>query len=89
MLANYLKIAWRNLLRNRLFSFINVAGMTLGVVVCFFAWLYVSFELSYDTQNEQAARIYRLVTDIETATGTEYKSTTGAMPPPCRLLSPR
>ncbi len=81
MLVNYLKIAWRNLSRNKLFSTINIAGMTLGISVCFFALLYVAFELSYDTQNEKADRIYRLVTNVETATGTEHKSTVGAMAP--------
>ena len=88
MLSNYLKIAWRNLNRNKLFSAINIAGMALGISVCFFALLYVTFELSYDTQNEKADRLYRLVTDVETATGTEYKSTTGAMAPALQAAFP-
>ena len=86
--SNYLKIAWRNLTRNKLFSAINIAGMTLGISVCFFALLYVSFELSYDTHHENADRIYRLVTDVETATGTEYKSTVGAMAPALQAAFP-
>ncbi len=81
MLRNYLKITLRNLIRSKTYSLINIGGLTLGIVVCFFALLYVRFELSYDTFNEKADRIYRLVTDVETSTGIEYQSTPGALAP--------
>jgi len=76
---NYIKIAWRNLLRNKAYSIINLVGLTTGMCVCFFAIRYVRFELSYDNYHEKANRIYRLVTDVKTPSATEYKSTTGAM----------
>jgi putative ABC transport system permease protein len=79
MLLNYLKIAWRNLLRNKAYSTINLVGLATGMCVCFLAVHYVHFELSYDNYHQKADRIYRLVTDVKTASGTEYKSTTGAM----------
>ena len=67
---------------------INIVGMTLGICVCFFALLFVNFELSYDTYHEKADRIYRLVTDIKTATGIKYMSTTGAMAPAIQATFP-
>jgi putative ABC transport system permease protein len=81
MLRNYLKITLRNLIRSKTYSLINIGGLTLGIVVCFFALLYVNFELSYDTYHQKADRIYRLVTDVETSTGIEYQSTPGALAP--------
>ena len=79
MLKNYLKIALRNIVGNITYSIINVVGLAVGICVCFFAVLYVRFELSYDNYHEKAEQIYRLVTDVETVSGTEYKSSTGAM----------
>ena len=88
MFSNYLKIAWRTIIRNRIFSAINIAGMTLGISVCFFALLFVNFELSYDTHHQKADRIYRLVTDVQTATGVDYMSTMGAMAPAIQAAFP-
>ncbi|MFD1145181.1 ABC transporter permease [Larkinella insperata] len=80
MLTNYLKIAWRNLLRNWGFSAINVLGLTVGVTACLLISLYVRHELSYDQFHAKANRIYRLVTDIKTPTETiNTESTSFAM----------
>lgn len=49
MLKNYLKIAFRNLWRQKAFSFINIMGLAVGMAACFLIFLYVSFELSYDS----------------------------------------
>jgi len=70
MIRNYLKIAWRNLLRNWGFSAINVFGLTVGVTACLLISLYVRHELSYDAFHAKADRIYRVVTDIKTPTET-------------------
>jgi len=70
MLKNYLKIAVRNLWKHKVFSFINIMGLTVAMTACFLIFLYVSFELSYDSQHTKANRIYRLVTDIKTPTET-------------------
>lgn len=64
MLKNYLKIAWRNLLKNKLFSFINIVGLAIGVSCCTIIYLYVNHELSFDTYNKKAERIYRITTKI-------------------------
>ena len=68
MLKNYLKIAFRNLWRHRVFSFINIMGLTVGMAACFLIFLYIRFELSYDSFHTKADRIYRVVSDIKTPT---------------------
>ncbi|MGH7456813.1 MAG: ABC transporter permease, partial [bacterium] len=61
MLKNYLKIALRNLLKHKGYSFINVAGLAIGMTCCILILLFVQDELSYDKYHENAARIYRIV----------------------------
>lgn len=70
MLKNYFKIAFRNLWRHRIFSFINIMGLTVGMTACLLIFLYVRFELSYDRFHSKAERIYRIVADIKTPTET-------------------
>jgi putative ABC transport system permease protein len=70
MIKNYFKIALRNLWRHRGFSFINIAGLSIGITAGFFIFMYVAFELSYDKFHSKADRIYRLVTDIKTPSET-------------------
>src|SRR5215813_5646376 len=60
MIKNYFKTAWRNLLKNKSFSFINIAGLVIGVTSCILIFLYVQYELSYDRYNKQSKNIYRL-----------------------------
>jgi putative ABC transport system permease protein len=59
MLRNYLTIAIRNLLKRKLYSFINIFGLAIGVAVCLVILKYVDFELSYDNYHENAGSIYR------------------------------
>ncbi len=47
MLRNYLKIAWRNLQKNRTYSFINIGGLALGIAACLLILQYVTYEFSY------------------------------------------
>ncbi len=70
MLRNYFKIAFRNLWRHRVFSFINIMGLTVGMTACLLIFLYVRFELSYDRFHPKGDRIYRIVADIKTPTET-------------------
>ena len=78
MIKNYLKIAFRNLWRHKVYSFINIMGLTVGITACFLIFLYVRFELSYDKFHTKADRIYRLVCDTKTPTETLYESITSA-----------
>ena len=63
MFKNYFKTAWRNLTKNKTFSFINIAGLSIGMTACLLILQYVSFELSYDQFNKNADDIYRVVND--------------------------
>jgi len=62
MLRNYLKIAWRNLSKNKVFSFINIFGLSVGLTCCILISLYIYHEISYDTYHKNANRIFRLGT---------------------------
>jgi putative ABC transport system permease protein len=64
MLRNDFKLAWRNLLKNRFFSLINILGLATGLACFILITLYVTDELSYDRYNEKASRIYRVNSDI-------------------------
>ncbi|KAA9349947.1 ABC transporter permease [Larkinella humicola] len=65
MLRNYLKIAIRNLRKQRGFTFINIFGLATGLACCLLITLYVVDELSFDRFHEKADRIYRINTDIK------------------------
>ncbi len=58
MLTNYLKIAWRNLLKNKTFSIINIIGLAIGMAACIVILLFVSYEKSFDGMHKK--NIYRL-----------------------------
>ncbi len=65
MIKNYLKIAWRNLIKNKAFSIINITGLATGLACFILIALYVVDELSYDRYNENAANIYRINADLK------------------------
>jgi putative ABC transport system permease protein len=82
MLRSNLKIAFRNLRKHRLFSFINVMGLSVGMTACFLIALYVHFELTYDAFHQKADRIYRLATDLKTESETiQYDISSWAFAP--------
>ncbi len=60
MFRNYLKIAFRNLLKYKAYSFINIFGLAVGITACIMILLYVNDEVSYDKYNTKAERTYRL-----------------------------
>ncbi len=65
MIANYLKVAIRNLMRNKVFSAINILGLAIGMACCMLILLYALDELSYDQHHNNAHRIYRLAEEIQ------------------------
>jgi len=60
MLKNYIKIAWRNLIKHKVFSIINVSGLAIGVAAFWLISLYVADEWSYDRYNEKSDRIFQV-----------------------------
>ena len=65
MLKNYLKITWRNLKKNKVFSFINIMGLTIGITCCMLIFLYVVNEFSVDRFHAGNDRIFRLMRKVE------------------------
>ncbi len=63
MLRNYLKIALRNLTHNKVYSFINIGGLAVGMGVCLLICQYIYFETSYDKFHGSYQNIYRVTTD--------------------------
>ncbi|WP_181306802.1 ABC transporter permease [Rufibacter sp. XAAS-G3-1] len=64
MLKNYLKIAWRNLLRHKAYSAINIIGLATGISACLLIFLYVGHELTYERNFPNAGHIYRVVSRV-------------------------
>ncbi|MHA4807024.1 ABC transporter permease [Flavitalea flava] len=60
MFKNYFKTAWRNLLKNKFYSVINIAGLTAGLAIGILILLWVQNELSFDTFHKQTPDIYKL-----------------------------
>ena len=65
MLKNYFNIAFRNLRKQRFYTFINVMGLAIGVASCLVILLYVANELSYDRHHVDADRIYRVNCEVK------------------------
>ena len=61
MIKNFFKTGWRNLIKNKSYTGINILGLALGVSVCLVIFLIVSYELSYDRFHPGKERIYRIV----------------------------
>ncbi|HTB26287.1 MAG TPA: ABC transporter permease, partial [Puia sp.] len=79
MFKNFLKVALRNLWKNKAFSAINIAGLSVGLAVCLLIVLYVKDELSYDKYNEHSENIYRVDADIS-FNGTQFISAASPAP---------
>jgi len=73
MLKNYIKTAWRNLMKNKIFSFINIFGLTTGLTCFLLIALYVFDELSFDRFHKNADNIYRVIEDRVSPEGKQAK----------------
>ncbi len=65
MLQNYLKIAFRNLVRNKVYSFINIVGLAVGMAVAMLIFLFVSHEVSFDKFHVNGDRIYKVSSTVK------------------------
>src|SRR5687768_311632 len=79
MFSNYLKLAYRNLSRNKTFSLINILGMAIGLTCCFLISMYLVREFGYDKHHALADRIYQ-VGAISTSEGKSEKYAPAAAP---------
>jgi putative ABC transport system permease protein len=61
MYKNYLMIAWRNLLRKKGYSAINIFGLALGIACCLLIFMYVEYERSFDSYHAKGDQIYRVI----------------------------
>ena len=71
MFQNYLIVAWRNLVRHKGYSLLNIVGLAAGMACCILVLLFVQDEFKYDAFHTQGDRIYRVISKIKTQEGTE------------------
>ena len=74
MIKNYLKTAWRNLLRNKSYTAINIAGLAIGIAACLLIFLVITFETSFDNFHKKKDHIYRVVTATKAPEGINYET---------------
>lgn len=83
MIRNYIKVAIRNLQKNRIYSIINIFGLSLGIAACMLIFLYAKDDLSFDRFHKDAGRIWRVTADIVNPAGEiSHMGSTGMMPGP-------
>lgn len=71
MIKNYMKITWRNIRNNKIYSFINIMGLAVGMACCILILLWVQDELSYDSFHDNYSDIYMTIPELQ---GTKYYS---------------
>jgi putative ABC transport system permease protein len=81
MFRNHLKIAWRNLMKYKFISFINLFGLTVGLTCCLLILTYILNELSYDKYNKNADHIYRVTRSFNNEDGVVSLNLSTVSPP--------
>src|SRR3982751_5929346 len=79
MLNNFFKVAFRNMTRHLSFSFINIAGLTLGLTACLLIGLFVWDEHQYDKNIPDGEQIYRVYDEYTNNEGTQTMAVTSPM----------
>jgi len=85
LFKNYSIIAFRNMFKHKVFSFINITGLTIGLACFILVFLFIRFERSYDKFHENYKQIYRVIKECEYEGGIEYRADTGAPMSPLLL----
>jgi putative ABC transport system permease protein len=80
MFKNYLKITFRNLLRNKTFSFITIFGLGLSMSICLLVLMRLKDQLSYDTFHPNAERTYRIITQLTNEQGSTFRFASTPLP---------
>ena len=74
MIKNYLKIAIRNLYRNKTYTLLNMLGLAIGIGACLLIFLVIQFETSYDNFHTKKNSIYRIGTEFHNQDGVNYSA---------------
>ncbi|MDC6388239.1 ABC transporter permease [Maribacter sp. PR1] len=74
MFRNYLKISFRNIWKNKVFSFINILGLSIGLSAAFVIGAMVYYDLSFDKFHPDGERIYRITTSFKSPSGEFYNA---------------
>ncbi|UJH90999.1 ABC transporter permease [Antarcticibacterium sp. 1MA-6-2] len=85
MICNYFKIAWRNIWKNKLFSFVNIMGLGLAIPFALLSLMQVQSVFEYDNFHPEREKIYRVTTQIETPSGEKTKYGSSPMAVASRL----
>ncbi len=85
MLKNYIKITWRNIKNHKIYSFINIMGLAIGMVCCILILLWIQDELSFEKFHDNYSDIYRTIPELQ---GTKYTSNPLALTPVFREQYP-
>lgn len=78
MIKNYLKVTIRNMVRNKLFTFINIFGMSISLACCIILFIFTQGELNFDKQHGKD--IYRLISELKQIDGETFKTATSSVP---------
>ncbi len=74
MIRNYIKVAFRNIIRHKAFSFLNVFGLAIGIAACLLLFMVVRYETSYDTFLPGHQSVYHIVTKDKLSDGENYSA---------------
>lgn len=72
MLKNYFRIAWRNVARHKVYAFINISGLAVGIAASLLLFTVVKYELSFDTFQPNYKRIYHIASERKNSEGISY-----------------
>ncbi len=82
MIRNYFLLAWRNLKKNKVFSLINILGLSVGLTCCLLIGFYLHYEFNYDTHHRNGDRVYQLGTVFVRVGGADAESSNANSPAP-------
>jgi putative ABC transport system permease protein len=85
MILNYLKIAWRNMMKSKAFTFINIFGLAAGLTCCMLITVYLRYEWSYDSQQKDVNDLYQIATEF-TMSGKQF-TLAGAPAPMAKTIA--
>lgn len=72
MIKNYFKTAWRNIIRNKTYSILNTAGLSVGIAACLLIFLVIQYQLSFDNFHPKKENIYRIGSVFHNDDGIDY-----------------